>query len=58
MLTGKVKYFVANRVPGELGTALRWLLRVAFGRRSVESCFRDAKDELGIDVDRIKSCLS
>jgi len=49
VLTGEVKYFVANRVPGEKGTTLRWLLRVAFGRWSVEHCFRDAKDELGFD---------
>lgn len=49
VLTGELKYFVANRVPGENGTTLRWLLRVAFGRWSVEHCFRDAKDELGFD---------
>ena len=49
VLTGEVKYFVANRVPGERGIALRRLLRVAFGRWSVESCFRQAKEELGLD---------
>ena len=49
VLTGEVKYFVANRVPGEDGVTLRWLLRVAFGRWSVESCFREAKEELGMD---------
>ena len=49
VLTGEVKYFVANRVPGEKGVTLRWLLRVAFGRWSVESCFRQAKEELGMD---------
>ena len=49
VLTGEMKYFVANRLPGERGTTLRWLLRVAFGRWSVEHCFRDAKDELGFD---------
>ena len=49
VLTGEVKYFISNRVPGERGTTLRWLLRVAFGRWSVEHCFRDAKDELGFD---------
>jgi SRSO17 transposase len=48
-LTREVKYFVANRVPGEHGVTLRWLLRVAFGRWSVESCFRQAKEELGMD---------
>jgi SRSO17 transposase len=48
-LTGEVKYFVSNRVPGEKGITLRWLLRVAFGRWSVEAVFREAKDELGLD---------
>jgi SRSO17 transposase len=49
VLTQEVKYFVSNRVPGESGVSLRWLLRVAFGRWSVESCFRQAKEELGLD---------
>jgi SRSO17 transposase len=49
VLTREVKYFVANRVPGERGIALRRLLRVAFGRWSVESCLRQAKEELGLD---------
>jgi SRSO17 transposase len=49
VLTGEVKYFVSNRVPGERGISLRWLLRVAFGRCSVEDCFRQAKEELGLD---------
>lgn len=49
VLTNAVKYFVSNRVPGEPGITLRWLLRVAFQRWSVESCFRQAKEELGLD---------
>jgi SRSO17 transposase len=49
VLTKEVKYFVSNRVPGERGITLRWLLRVAFRRWSVESCFRQAKEELGLD---------
>lgn len=49
VLTGEVKYFASNRVPGECGISLRWLLRVAFGRWSVEDCFRQAKEELGLD---------
>jgi SRSO17 transposase len=49
VVTGEVKYFIANRVPGAKGITLRWLLRVAFGRWSVESCFREAKEELGLD---------
>ncbi len=49
VLTREVKYFVSNRVPGERGITLRWLLCVAFQRWSVESCFRQAKEELGLD---------
>ena len=49
VLTNEVKYFIANRVPWERGISLRRLLRVAFGRWSVESCFREAKEELGLD---------
>ncbi|HUY31558.1 MAG TPA: hypothetical protein VMV69_02180 [Pirellulales bacterium] len=49
VLTGELKYFLANCVPGERGVTLRWLLRVAFGRCSVESCFREGKEELGLD---------
>lgn len=49
VLTGEMKYFVSNRVPGEPGMALRRLLRVAFSRWSVEDCFRQAKEELGLD---------
>jgi SRSO17 transposase len=55
VLTGEVKYFLANRVPGEINPAtgqrisLRFLLRVAFGRWSIESCFREGKEELGLD---------
>jgi SRSO17 transposase len=49
VLTNEVKYFVSNRVPGERGITLRRLLCVAFQRWSVESCFRQAKEELGLD---------
>lgn len=49
VLTNEVKYFVSNRVPGERGITLRFLLRVAFGRWAVEDCFRQAKEELGLD---------
>jgi SRSO17 transposase len=49
VVTNEVKYFVSNRVPGEQGMTLRRLLRIAFGRWSVESCFRQAKEELGLD---------
>lgn len=47
--TGEVKYFLSNRVVGRDGVTLRWLLRVAFSRWSIESCFRVAKEELGMD---------
>lgn len=49
VLTGEVKYFLSNRVPAEGGVTLRWLLRVAFGRWPIESCFREGKEELGLD---------
>ena len=55
VLTGEVKHFLSNRVPGERNpvsgkyVTLRWLLRVAFGRWSIESCFREGKEELGLD---------
>jgi len=54
VLTGEVKYFLANRVPGEKGVTVRWLLRVAFGRWSVERCFREAKEELGFDHYKVR----
>jgi SRSO17 transposase len=58
VLTGELKFFVSNRVPGEKGVTLRWLLRVAFGRWSVESCFREAKDELGMDHYQVRGWRS
>lgn len=49
VLTGETKYFLSNRVPGRDGWSLRKILRVAFGRWPVEDCFREAKEELGLD---------
>ena len=49
VLTGEVKYFLSNRVPGRQGWSVRKILRVAFGRWPVEDCFREAKEELGLD---------
>lgn len=49
VLTGEVKYFYSNRVPGRDGWTLRDLLYVAFGRWQVEACFREVKEELGWD---------
>jgi SRSO17 transposase len=59
VLTNEVKYFVSNRVPGERGISLRRLLRVAFARWSIESCFRQAKEELGLDHSEVRGwrCL-
>jgi len=49
VLTDETKYFLSNRVPGRNGWSLRKLLRVAFGRWPIEDCFREAKEELGLD---------
>lgn len=49
VLTKETKYFLSNRVPGRKGWTLRKILRVAFGRWPVEDCFREAKEELGLD---------
>ena len=49
VLTGEVKFFLSNRVPGRDGWTLRMILRVAFGRWPIEDCFREAKEELGLD---------
>jgi SRSO17 transposase len=49
VLTGETKYFLSNRVAGRDGWSLRKILRVAFGRWPVEDCFRETKEELGLD---------
>jgi SRSO17 transposase len=49
VLTDEVKYFLSNRVPGRDGWTLRRILKVAFERWAVEGCFREAKEELGLD---------
>jgi len=49
VLTNETKYFLSNRVPGRDAWSLRKILRVAFGRWAVEDCFREAKEELGLD---------
>jgi len=45
----EVKYFVANMAAGSDLEKLAWLLHVAFSRFPIEHCFRQAKDELGMD---------
>ena len=49
VLTGETKYFLSNRVPGRDRWTLRKILRVAFGRWPIEDCFRETKEELGLD---------
>lgn len=49
VLTGEIKYFLSNRVPGRRGWTLGDILRVAFSRCRVEECFREVKEELGWD---------
>jgi len=49
VLSDEMKYFLANGTPGKDEVTLEWLLWVAFGRWSVERCFRETKDELGMD---------
>ena len=44
-----MEVFRIQSLPGRDGVTIRWLLRVAFGRWTVESCFREAKEELGLD---------
>ena len=47
--TGEMKFFLSNQVVGRNRVTLRWLLRVAFSRWTIEACFRVAKEELGMD---------
>lgn len=49
VLTDETKYFLSNRVPGCDDWSLRSILRVAFGRWPIEDCFRETKEELGLD---------
>ena len=58
VLTGEMRYFVANRVPGEARVTLRKLLREAFGRWSVEASFREANEELGMDYYDVRGWLA
>lgn len=47
--TDEVKYFLSNVIPGAEGVSLDWLLWVAFSRWPIEHCFKQAKNELGMD---------
>lgn len=41
-----VKFFVSNAAPG---TSLEWLVYVAYSRWPIEQCFKEDKQELGLD---------
>jgi SRSO17 transposase len=56
--TGEQKFFLSNQVVGRDGVTLRWLLRVAFSRWTIEACFRVAKDELGMDHFQVRGWQS
>jgi len=45
----EIKYFMSNMVPSTPGITLNWLLWVGFSRHPIEQCFREGKDELGMD---------
>jgi len=45
----EIKYFVSNMIPGSKDITLEWLLWVGFSRWPIEKCFRQSKDELGMD---------
>jgi len=45
----EIKYFVSNMIPGGNSITLEWLLWVGFSRWPIEKCFRQSKDELGMD---------
>jgi hypothetical protein len=51
----EVKYFVSNMIPGSNDITLEWLLGVGFSRWPIEKCFRQSKDELGMDHFEIRS---
>lgn len=45
----QVKYFLSNMLPSTPGVSLPWLLWIAFSRHPIEQCFRQSKNELGMD---------
>jgi SRSO17 transposase len=45
----EMKYFVSNVAVGSDIEKLKWVVHVAFSRFPIEHCFRQAKDELGMD---------
>ncbi len=54
----EVKYFVANASAGSDIEKLSGLLRVGFSRFPIEHCFRQAKDELGMDHFEVRGLRS
>ena len=45
----EVKYFVSNMLRSTPDLSSEWLLWIAFSRHSIEDCFGQAKNELGMD---------
>ena len=45
----EVKYFMSNMLPSTPGVSIEWLLWIGFSRHPIEDCFKQAKDELGMD---------
>jgi SRSO17 transposase len=55
VLIDAVKLFLSNRVPGRDGWTLRMILRITFDRWPIEDCFREAKEELGLNYFECRS---
>ena len=53
----EIKYFLSNRVAGQGGVTLEWMLWVAFSRFGVERCFEVGKRDLGMDHFEMRSWL-
>ena len=48
VLTGELKYFISSMAVDRADVSIEWILWVAFSRWSIEHCFKQAKDELGM----------
>ncbi|HCH09445.1 MAG TPA: hypothetical protein DEW32_09655, partial [Dehalococcoidia bacterium] len=40
---------MSNMLPSTPGVSIEWLLWIGFSRHPIEDCFKQAKDELGMD---------
>ncbi len=45
----EVKYFISDRLVDAGDVSLKWMVWVAFARWPIEECFKQAKNELGMD---------